>query len=382
MRICRVIKKVPPLVGGMEFHSQYLSRQQGLDGDEVEVFYLFGDLDPPHPNVRVHKAPLSGLLSLVGKDTVVAAVFALLVIPMVWWANWRRPFDVAHLHGDVFEAATGFVFTRILGLPAVMTIHAGLNTKRVYKLMAGPVLRRMPGIIAHSREIGEELGSLGVEPDKVSFSHSGIWMDRFGEVEPDARRIERDRAGISPSEMIVMSVGRLHPMKGYEYVIEAVKILGDSLAGRLVIVGEGPERDQLKEQAAPLGQKVMFMGRREHAEIPSLLTMADIYVLAPVRLGQQRDSTPTALLEAMAYGLPIVTTACGGIKDVVADGVNGFVVPERDAEALAEAIKRLSADPTRRAEMGAHNRKQAAEYDWSHVATMVKRAYLRARASG
>jgi glycosyltransferase involved in cell wall biosynthesis len=364
----------------MEFHSEYLSQQQAEDGDEVEIFYLRGDLRPSHPRVKARRVPLSGPIGLLAKDMLVSFFFALIVFPLVWWANRRRPFNVVHLHGDVFEALSGVLVWKLLGIPSVITVHAGLNTKRAYRLLAGPVFRRMPWIIAHSREIGNELASLKVNTDKVSFSSSGIWIDRFPDVQQEARAAERARHGLSENEPVVMSVGRLHSMKGHEFLIEAVKILGDDFKGRLVLVGDGPERDHLVARAATLGDKVLFLGEHGHDAIPLLLAMADIYVLASITLVQQRESTPTAIKEAMAASLPLVVTPVGGIKDHIADGVNGIIVPESDAGALAEALRKLTGDPQLRAEMGARNRQAALGYDWSHVAGMVRQVYINAGA--
>jgi colanic acid/amylovoran biosynthesis glycosyltransferase len=382
VRICRVIKYVPPIVGGMEFHSEYLSEQQAKDGDEVELFYLRGDLKPPHPRVTVRRVPLAGPIGLLSKDMLVSLAFAIIVFPMVWWANRRRPFDVVHLHGDVFEALSGVLFWKVLSIPSVITVHAGLNTKRVYRLLAGPVFRRIPWIIAHSREIGDELASLKVDSDKVSFSSSGIWVTRFQPLSLAEKATERAKYGLSENEKVVMSVGRLHSMKGHEFLIEAVRILGDDFDGRLVFIGDGPEKDCIIARAAALGDKVLLLGEHGHDAVPRLLALADIYVLASITLARQRESTPTAIKEAMAASLPLIVTPVGGIKDHIADGINGIIVPERDAGALAEALRKLIADPPLRAEMGARNREQAVEYDWSRVAGIVKQTYISAGAGG
>jgi glycosyltransferase involved in cell wall biosynthesis len=366
----------------MEFHSEYLSQQQAEDGDEVELFYLRGNLESPHPRVTTRRVPLAGLIGLLAKDTLMSFAFALIVFPMVWWANRRRPFDVVHLHGDVFEALNGVLFWKLLGIPSVITVHAGLNTKWAYRLVAGRVFKRMPWIIAHSREIGDEMASLKVNLDRVSFSSSGIWVDRFQPLSLDERASERAKYGLSKDETVVVTVGRLHLMKGHEFLIEAVNILGDDFDGRLVFVGDGPERDRMVARAAALGDKVLFLGEHGHESIPLLLAMADIYVLVSITLDQQRESTPTAMKEALAAGLPLIATPVGGIKDHITDGENGIVVPEQDAEAIAQALRKLIGDPQLRVEMSARNRRQAVNYDWSGVTGEVRQVYINAGAAG
>jgi glycosyltransferase involved in cell wall biosynthesis len=161
-----------------------------------------------------------------------------------------------------------------------------------------------------------------------------------------------------------------------------VNILGDDFDGRLVFVGDGPERDRMVARAAALGDKVLFLGEHGHESIPLLLAMADIYVLVSITLDQQRESTPTAMKEALAAGLPLIATPVGGIKDHITDGENGIVVPEQDAEAIAQALRKLIGDPQLRVEMSARNRRQAVNYDWSGVTGEVRQVYINAGAAG
>jgi glycosyltransferase involved in cell wall biosynthesis len=98
-------------------------------------------------------------------------------------------------------------------------------------------------------------------------------------------------------------------------------------------------------------------------------------------LAGQREAKPVAVQEAMAAGLPIVATPSGGIKDMVKDGVNGALVPEKDPQALADALTKLMADPSARARMRATNREQGRGYDWSHVARQVGETYKKAGAA-
>ena len=381
MRICRVAKRFPPLPGGLELHARDLSIQQVRDGNEVEVFILFGDHHFQAARVTVHKVPGGGWVRFLRKDTLISLAYILLCVPCVWRAHRRRAFDVVHLHGDLFEALQGVLLTRILRIPSVVTIHAGLNTKRVYRILAGYLFRRVSGIIANSHEIRQELISLGVPEEKVAASHSGVWYDRFnhGAVREGQEGL-RAKLGVSPGEIVGVSVGRLHPMKGYKYLVQAAASLSPPLPLKLFIIGDGPERQRLAELAASTGGRVQLLGTRAHTEVPALLGVADMFVLPSVSLPGQRESTPTALMEAMAAGLPIVATPTGGIKDLIEDGVNGYLVQERDEGALAQAFQKLGQDETLRHRMGQENRRRAQAFDWSQVAAQVAESYVRAGA--
>ena len=314
----------------------------------------------------------------------VALAFAVIVFPLVWRANRRRPFDVVHLHGDWFEAVNGVLFWKILGIPSVLTVHAGLNSKRAYRLLAGPAFRRMPGIIAHSKEIRDELVSMGVSVERITLSHSGIWVAQITSAGADRPVDENvvspagDRIGgeSASGPYTVLRVGRLHTMKGQRYLIEAIRLLPKQPSVKTVLAGDGPNRDELRRLAAGSPNEIEFVGELMHDALIRLLHRADVFALPSVSLAGQRESTPTALLEAMAAGLPIITTPSGGIRDIIEDGHNGIIVPERNAQALAEAIRKLTEDEQLRAEMGARNREQAAEYDWSRVAGMVRQVYI------
>ena len=381
MQICRVAKRFPPMPGGLELHARDLSIQQARDGNDVEVFVLYGNSNLDAGHVKVHRIPGGRWIRLLRKDTLVSLAFALLCAPRIWRSHRRQRFDVVHLHGDIFEALLGVFLTRTFRIPSVVTVHAGLNTKRVYRVLAGPLFRRVSGIIANSQEIRQDLISLGVPEEKVAASHSGIWYDRFNHHIPGQRQQElKVKLGVAPGEVVGISVGRLHPMKGYDYLIQAVLSLPASVPVQLFIIGDGPHRHRLAEMANSVGSRIQLLGIRDHEEIPSLLALADMFVLPSISLSGQRESTPTALMEAMAAGLPIVATSTGGIKDLIEDGVNGYLVPERDVEALARAIERLCREDKLRLRMGQENQRRAKAFDWSQIATQVTQTYVRAGA--
>jgi glycosyltransferase involved in cell wall biosynthesis len=147
---------------------------------------------------------------------------------------------------------------------------------------------------------------------------------------------------------LVGMVGRLNWKKGYEYALDAAALLRDRLPGlRFDIVGDGSMRAELEERArgAGLADTVRFLGQRR--DVPELMRGFDCFALSSIIEGM-----PNALLEAMALGRPVVTTSAGGSAEVVVDGESGFVVPPRDARALADAIERVLRDPALAARLG------------------------------
>jgi|ERR1051326_2352131 glycosyltransferase involved in cell wall biosynthesis len=164
-----------------------------------------------------------------------------------------------------------------------------------------------------------------------------------------------------PAQSIVLTTARLHDGKGIVYLIEAAKLLPEI---QLVICGDGPERGRLEEavRKAGLQNRVTFLGHRE--DVPDLLSACDVFVLPSLY-----EALGLSVLEAMAAGKPVVATAVGGLKETVRDGVNGLLVPPRDAMSLATTIRRLLTEPGLAKSLG-ENAKNRVARDFS-VETMV-----------
>jgi len=135
-----------------------------------------------------------------------------------------------------------------------------------------------------------------------------------------------------------VTVGRLVPWKRVDGILEAVEKIPDL---GLVVVGDGPERPRLEQQAVSLGiaDRVYFAGQRSRTETLGLMAACDLFVL-----NSTYEGLPHVVLEAMALGLPVVATAVGGTPEVVRDGENGLLIPPGDGDAIVEALYRLCDD--------------------------------------
>jgi colanic acid/amylovoran biosynthesis glycosyltransferase len=165
----------------------------------------------------------------------------------------------------------------------------------------------------------------------------------------------------------LLSVGRFVEKKGFEYAIRGVaKILRDHPNVQYDIVGNGPEGPKLEQLIAELGlaDNVRLVGWQEREEVLRLLKLTDIF-LAPSVTSQTGDQEgiPLVLHEAMASGLPAISTRHTGIPELVHDGESGFLVPERDVEALADRLSRLMEHPEIWHEMGQKGRKHIEEFN-------------------
>jgi glycosyltransferase involved in cell wall biosynthesis len=164
-----------------------------------------------------------------------------------------------------------------------------------------------------------------------------------GGIDPEpirkAASLPRSTLGAGENERLVLWVGRLDPVKGLSFLIEAFAEAGQALNARLLLAGGGPLREELEAKARRMvpGERVMFLGPRR--DIPALLKTADLFVFP-----SRTEGLPNALLEAMAAGLPIVATGVPGCRDLIRDEETGLLVPYGDTRPLAAAMKKLLAD--------------------------------------
>ena len=262
------------------------------------------------------------------------------------------PVDLLHVHDPralpIAQAAGAY-----LRIPLVYTVHLPVggdgghpSRRHVYELAERMLLRAAPPArIVHvsARALAESpRGSTGrrvLVPNGVDLGPA-----------PEAGVRERVRAALgAPADAcVVTSVARLVPQKGLDLLLEAWahgRLPG--ISARLWIAGDGPERSSLEAQMARLGlrDRVTLLGRRE--DVPDLLAAADVFVLA-----SRQETTPIALLEAMAAGRACVVTDVGDCRAMLADGTAGRVVAPCDVAALAAAVREVVADGALRAQLG------------------------------
>ena len=166
---------------------------------------------------------------------------------------------------------------------------------------------------------------------------------------------------------MLLSVGRLVVKKGYEDLLTALALLPPDLKWRFVHIGGGALGNALMHQAARLGlsHKIEWRGALAQPDVLASYRQADLFVLASkVAKDGDRDGLPNVIQEALALGTPVVTTDVTGIPEVVRDGETGLQVPQRDPQALAEALDRLLTDPRLRVHLATGARRLIeAEFD-------------------
>jgi glycosyltransferase involved in cell wall biosynthesis len=230
----------------------------------------------------------------------------------------------------------------------------------------GALIRRADAVTATSEFLASvTLRRFGIEATVVPF---GIDTSLF---RPAGGRPERS-PGTAQRPLRIGFVKWLEPKYGAQDLVEALGLLAD-LPFEAALVGDGPLRASLEARVGELGlaERVHFLGRRPHSEIPDLLRGFDILVMP-----SREEAWGVAAAEASSTAIPVVATRVGGIPEVVADGETGLLVPPSDPAALAAAIRRLGGDRRLRHRMGLAGRERVESlFTWTLCVDLMEGVY-------
>ena len=237
------------------------------------------------------------------------------------------------------------------------------------------MLKRARKIIAVSRFTKWELTNYYKIPEnKIHVIHNGVDVNKFKSV-ADKRKAKMEM-GFNPDDIAIVSVGRLYARKGLFTLIESMPAVVKRFpTAKFIISGKGQsdEMHKLTAYAQQLGVKdnIVFTGYYPDKKLPKLYQAADVFAFSTFY-----EHHPFAVLEALATGLPVVTTTVGGIPETITSGKNGFLVEPFHPRQFSEKILYLLEHPSFAAEMGAQARKTIVEqYDWHIVVKDAMKVY-------
>jgi len=375
MRIARIIEYFPPHVGGMERHGLILSQEQIKLGHKVDVFIGFGD---SNTNTRIHANNTNDYLKIYKMPLQFLPLYS--KARRFWFNFWaynkvkkihkNNPYNIIHTHGDFMEAFFGGKLSKKLNIPAVITIHAGLN-KRLLKPKNADYFQNISKIICVSNEIAKDLKNINIPENKLEIISSGVSLNDFKIADLNSIAELRNQY----TKPIIISVGVLRVNKGFPYLVEAFKKLKKTVdSATLLIIGEGPDRKDLENQARDISQ-IYFLGKQKHDKVIKYLLASDIFVLTSISTYNDREGTSTVIMEAMAAGLPVVATKVGGNPNLIKDSVNGFLVNPGNSLELAEAIAKLLSNREISQKMSEKNLEDIKQKDWPIIAKHVIEVY-------
>jgi len=281
----------------------------------------------------------------------------------------HHQYDIIHIHWPFPHIVFGYVAKKARPAKLVVTFYgAEVRWLRVkFRLMTGVVkylLKEADSIIAISSHTAAGLDFLTDKPVTI------IPFGAACQAEAEART--RD-------EQYILFAGRLVERKGVKFLIDAFSRIHNEIPHRLVIVGDGPEKDNLMVQAARLGlcPRIVFAGWVPQHDLKAYFRNCTVFV-NPSVLDKRGDTEMLGVvqLEAMTFGKPVIASRIGGIVDTVSDEVNGLLVPPGDATSLAQAILRLAKNRALARRLGKKGRETVLEkFDWDRIVTRIARVY-------
>ena len=289
--------------------------------------------------IRYHYFPIHKWETLCYPGAIVPRIkekkIRVLLVPFLFLSLYLHllrllpQFDVVHAHWIIPQGIVQSFFKK----PYIVTGHGGDVTslnKGFLKKLKIRCLKRARYITVVSRHLKNEVLKLYDTPN-IDVISMGCKTQNFGKQYAVPNYFQQG------DKKVVLFVGRLAEKKGVTYLIEAMK----EIDAKLVIVGDGPLRKQLEEQAKEQGEKIEFLGAKTHDELKTIYASADVFVAPSVTAKDgDQEGVPTAIMEAMASGLPVVASNSGGIAELIQDEENGFLVAEKDVDGLVSQINK------------------------------------------
>lgn len=280
--------------------------------------------------------------------------------------------DILHLHG---YGATNFgrIAARIVGAKAIVHEHFVDPSIPAYQI---PVDYALSGLtdygIAVSESVKEFMVSKRSIPEKkVDVVFNGAPLDEFEPADEEVIRAEKERWNIPMDWKVVGTIGRLDDQKGLRYFVDAAaRILQEVNKTKFLIVGDGPNMDDLRERSMKhgIGDHVIFTGYQ--SDIPSVQSTFDVQVFPSLWEG-----TPLTLFEAMSMERPIVSTPVDGLGEVLEDKRNALLVPKRSVGDLAEAVSNLLVNPERASQLAMQAGRDSHKYEIQHTVDKLQHIY-------
>lgn len=371
MRICLFTSTFLPAVGGAEYVVHYLAKELVQMGHQVTVLAEGRKRkeDAAFPYI-VHR--YRGLKGLVSYEKVKAMHLV--------FEKLRTRFDLLHAHRTYPPGYVAAKLKHLLNISVVITPHGddiqkmpeinyGIRLEPELEAKVKYALERTDAITVISESIRNDVLNLIAAPDKVHDVPNGVELDSY--IGQNENAYNPRSCNLPPKGNLILAVGRNHIKKGYQYLLRAMSLVLKKYENtNLVVLGKGTESLLPLIRDLGIGRHVVLPGVIGQRNLPSFYNRADLFVMPSLI-----ESFGLVTLEAMAAGLPIVATNIPGSRDLVADGVNGFLVPPKSPESLAEKIILLVKNKKLRKEMGQESYQMARRYDWKIITKKYVEVY-------
>lgn len=258
----------------------------------------------------------------------------------------KHDIDLIHAYWAI---PSGFIASFCCGRrPLVITLPGSdikiFGKKRIFKYPIKNALKKAAKIVTRSNELKQEAFKLGAEEQKISIIPAGVDTNKF---KPMDKQSLRAKLGL-PDGFLMLFAGNLIKIKRVDRLIDICASLNKDCDCYLVIAGRGSEEENLKKLVRELNlRNVLFKGEIPHEDMPLYMVASDVLVLA-----SESEGLPGCVQEAMASGIPVVTSSVGGLPEFITDGINGYLT-HNEAE-MEERLRLLMTSPHLVATMGAN----------------------------
>ncbi len=344
MRILRIYTKLPPLMGGMEKHIYNLTKEQIKLGHFVSVYFNKGD------KVTFRDTQVTKLSLEATKPRAVGIFIFYILICCKLLVN-KEKYNVVHIHGDW----SSLVFSKIIqkltrSKVLAFSIHDDIKDNYIYKLIFTILLKQVDVIFSTGFQTAEKIKSMTGK--EIIMQPSGI-NKIFFEPNTDQK---------SFLNLQIITVANLLPKKNLDLILDIAKELPDK---QFIIVGDGKEREKLQNRIDSENiSNLKLLGYKNPKELKKLYSTSSVFMLTSFKEG-----TPTAILEAMACGLPIVTSNAGGIENIIKNDINGFVIDSMVKQKYIKIL--LKFDANLQNDIYTNNIKLANKFSWGNVSLNI-----------
>lgn len=359
MRIGMMADTYKPHMSGITNYIELNKRMLERAGHDVFVF-TFGDMDYQDDERHVIRSPG---LPLTDTGYYLSFQYSRKAKALL------QTMDVVHVHHPFLSGRLALRYCRPLNIPIVFTNHTrydiyaqtympGLPESIAETLMESYMpdfCHAVNLVISPSAGMAAILRKFKVE-GPIIVAPNGVEILRFQQASP----LARVDFGFGNNDILLIYTGRLAREKNLSFLFKAFSGPAQALTNvHLLVVGDGPEREELQEQAAasPINEKIHFLGKIPYEQLPDYLGMCDLFVTASVS-----EVHPLSVIEAMGAGLPVLGIHSVGVGDTVVDGVSGLLSSE-DLAVFSAKLTRLCMDAELRKNMSAAARKVSERYD-------------------
>lgn len=375
----------PPIGGGGGWVSYFLGKHFAAAGHEVHLItsqFRECPIDETIEGFHVHR------VRALRKNRDVCAVHEMLtyaVSSSLYGLRFAKQFqpDIVQVFFGIPAGGGAYLLQKLRNVPYVVFLGGRDVPSRnpdppYYRwlyLLLKPIIRAIWGSASAVVACSDGLRELARETDsvvKMDVIPDGLDLGRFEPVQRDA----------CPEKVRVLTIGRLIPRKGFQFLIRALPQIIENAETHdfeIEIVGDGPYQGELLRLSEDLGvaSHIRFTGSVPYAELPQKYRDADIFILPSLAEGM-----PLVVLEAMGTGLPIVASRVQGIDELVVEDVNGALFDAGDVDGLARALVKLINAGEGRVEMGKASVERVKPYDWKHIADAYLALYTEILAKG